>query len=355
MIAFASSLDQAGPLDARRHRRGAAARGAWSAPTRATRRRSALPERRSRCRRAQRLRRHRASACPEELSGEGIEPGVRARFDATLDAGARSSARRSCDVALPHAPHALAAYYLIAPAEASLEPRALRRRALRPARRRRRPARRCTRARARDGLRRRGQAAHHARHLRAVARATTTPTTGRRRRCARRSPRTSRTPSSASTSSSRRRRPSVAFELGAKTDDPLAMYLNDFFTVPMPLAGIPAISIPVRPERGPAGGLPDRRPGVQREPRSSTPAHALEQALGFDGTAGRPRDERADVEYEAVIGLEIHVQLRDPRRRCSAAASCRFGEPPNTRTCPVCLGLPGALPVSTREAIELRR
>src|SRR6185295_9382205 len=38
--------------------------------------------------------------------------------------------------------------------------------------------------------------------------------------------------------------PWVAFPIGAKTDDPLAMYLNDFFTVPMPLAGIPAISIP---------------------------------------------------------------------------------------------------------------
>ena len=48
----------------------------------------------------------------------------------------------------------------------------------------------------------------------------------------------------ASTSSSRRPAPSVAFELGAKTDDPLAMYLNDFCTVPMPSPGIPAISIP---------------------------------------------------------------------------------------------------------------
>src|SRR4029077_966935 len=38
--------------------------------------------------------------------------------------------------------------------------------------------------------------------------------------------------------------PSVAFPLGAKTDDPLAMYMNDYCTVPMPLAGIPAISIP---------------------------------------------------------------------------------------------------------------
>ena len=38
--------------------------------------------------------------------------------------------------------------------------------------------------------------------------------------------------------------PWTAFELGAKTDDPLAMYMNDFCTVPMSLAGIPAISIP---------------------------------------------------------------------------------------------------------------
>ena len=46
--------------------------------------------------------------------------------------------------------------------------------------------------------------------------------------------------------------PGVAFELGAKTGDPLAMYLNDYFTVPMSLAGIPAISIPC----GLSEGLP---------------------------------------------------------------------------------------------------
>ena len=64
--------------------------------------------------------------------------------------------------------------------------------------------------------------------------------------------------------------PSVAFGLGEKTDDPLAMYLNDFFTVPMSLAGIPAISIPAglaEPEGGrpaAAGRLPDRRPRLRR-------------------------------------------------------------------------------------------
>ena len=77
--------------------------------------------------------------------------------------------------------------------------------------------------------------------------------------------------------------PTVAFELGAKTDDPLAMYLNDYFTVPMPLAGIPAISIPAglaEPEGGgpgAAGRLPDRRRRRSGSTRMLDAAFALEQ------------------------------------------------------------------------------
>jgi aspartyl-tRNA(Asn)/glutamyl-tRNA(Gln) amidotransferase subunit B len=56
-------------------------------------------------------------------------------------------------------------------------------------------------------------------------------------------------------------------------------------------------------------------------------------------------------EYEPVIGLEIHVQLATRTKMfCSCALS--FGEPPNTRTCPVCLGLPGALPVANAQAVH---
>ena len=57
-------------------------------------------------------------------------------------------------------------------------------------------------------------------------------------------------------------------------------------------------------------------------------------------------------EYEAVIGLEIHVQLAT-RTKMFCGCELSFGEPPNTRTCPICLGLPGALPVANAEAIRL--
>jgi aspartyl-tRNA(Asn)/glutamyl-tRNA(Gln) amidotransferase subunit B len=56
--------------------------------------------------------------------------------------------------------------------------------------------------------------------------------------------------------------------------------------------------------------------------------------------------------YEAVIGLEVHVQLATATKIfCGCPTS--FGAPPNTNVCPVCLGLPGALPVLSRESVDL--
>ena len=56
-------------------------------------------------------------------------------------------------------------------------------------------------------------------------------------------------------------------------------------------------------------------------------------------------------DYEPVIGLEIHVQL-NTRTKMFCGCELSFGEPPNTRTCEVCLGLPGSLPVANAEAIH---
>ncbi len=56
--------------------------------------------------------------------------------------------------------------------------------------------------------------------------------------------------------------------------------------------------------------------------------------------------------YEAVIGLEVHAQLLT-KTKIFCGCSTQFGDAPNANTCPVCLGLPGTLPVLNKRAVEL--
>src|SRR6201987_39882 len=58
------------------------------------------------------------------------------------------------------------------------------------------------------------------------------------------------------------------------------------------------------------------------------------------------------MKYIATIGLDVHVQLKT-RSKMFCACPAEFGAPPNTHTCPVCLGVPGALPVMNHEALRM--
>ncbi|HEY5343248.1 MAG TPA: Asp-tRNA(Asn)/Glu-tRNA(Gln) amidotransferase subunit GatB [Solirubrobacteraceae bacterium] len=62
-------------------------------------------------------------------------------------------------------------------------------------------------------------------------------------------------------------------------------------------------------------------------------------------------NNEAESRYEPVIGLEIHVQLKT-RTKMFCGCELSFGDPPNTHTCPVCLGLPGSLPVANARAVH---
>ncbi|HEX3510797.1 MAG TPA: Asp-tRNA(Asn)/Glu-tRNA(Gln) amidotransferase subunit GatA [Solirubrobacteraceae bacterium] len=280
MIAFASSLDQAGPLT--RDVRDAAlllSRMIGQDPCDATS--LAFPEPLTPPT-AERLDGVRLGV-PAELTEEGIEAGVLAAFRDAL-AQARELGAEIEDIVLPHAPHALSAYYVIAPAEASsnlarfdgvryglrVEADEL--------------VEMYTRTR-HDGfgpeVKRRVMLGTYA-----LSSGYYDAFYGRALRVRTKIAEDFRaafervdlivTPTA----------PTVAFALGEKTGDPLAMYLNDYCTVPMSLAGIPAISIPCGLSDGLPVGLQIAGPAFS-DARVLDAAHALERVLGFDGSSAR--------------------------------------------------------------------
>jgi aspartyl-tRNA(Asn)/glutamyl-tRNA(Gln) amidotransferase subunit A len=231
-------------------------------------------------------------AVPSELADAAIESGVREVFEATLAAIQRLGGEIA-EVELPHAEHGISAYYVIAPAEASSNLARY------------------------DGVRygMRAESSGDVIEMYEATRAQGFGVEVKRRIMLGTYALSSgyyeayyaqaqkvRTKIAADFENAFAKfdfvvtptSPSVAFELGEKTDDPLAMYLNDFFTVPMSLAGIPAISIPAGLAE-PAGGGPQLPVGFQiaapafAEQKLLDAAHALEQAIGFDASpSGAP-------------------------------------------------------------------
>jgi aspartyl-tRNA(Asn)/glutamyl-tRNA(Gln) amidotransferase subunit A len=215
---------------------------------------------------------------PEELTGEGIEAGVLASFEQTLEL-ARELGATVEPFRLPHAPHALSAYYLIAPAEASSNLARY------------------------DGVRYgfRADGVHDLLHMytetreqgfgaevkRRIMLGTYALSSGYYDAYYGRAQKV-RTLISGDFKAAWERfdfvatptAPSVAFELGAKTADPLAMYLNDFCTVPMSLAGIPGISIPSGLSEGLPVGFQLAGPAFSENALLDA-AYALERAIDF--------------------------------------------------------------------------
>ena len=143
--------------------------------------------------------------------------------------------------------------------------------------------------------------------------------------------------------------PTVAFRFGERQDNPLEMYQSDLLTVSGQPSGDPRAFRAVRVE----SGGPSHRPSAHGPPwakrRSFGRRPPTKAAAGWVYRHG-PGWRWSNV-YEVIIGLEIHVELFT-ESKVWCGCSTQFGAEANTQVCPVCLGLPGTLPVLNERALE---
>jgi len=232
---------------------------------------------------------------PRELSAdaEGVEPGVMQVFDRTLDL-IKDLGAEVDECELPHSRHGIAAYYVLAPAEASAN--LARYDGVRYGRRAGRSEEPETALVSMyERTRAKGFGAEVKRRIMlgtyALSSGYYEAYYGRAQRV--------RTKIAQDFATAFERydylvtptSPTVAFEIGARAENPLAMYMSDYCTVPMPIAGIPAISIPAGLAQ-PDGGGPDLPVGLQITSPAFTEsglldaAFAIEGAIGFDTAPG---------------------------------------------------------------------
>ena len=284
MIAFASSLDQAGPLtrdvaDAALMLSHMVGRDPCDATSLEFPHAIEQP-------RAERLD-GVTLGIPAELTGEGVEAGVLAAFQSAL-ASAEDLGARLQEIDLPHAPHALSAYYVIAPAECSSN--LARFDGVRYGLRSTDPAHPDDLLEMYTRTRHDGFGAEVRRRIMlgtyALSSGYYDAYYGRAQRVRTRIAEDFATAFREVDFILTPTAPTVAFKLGEKTGDPLSMYLNDYCTVPMSLAGIPAISIPCGLSQGLPVGLQIAGPAFS-ENRLLDAAHAFELAFAFDGSGAR--------------------------------------------------------------------
>ena len=150
--------------------------------------------------------------------------------------------------------------------------------------------------------------------------------------------------------------PFAAFAIGEKMDDPIAMYLNDVFTVPASLAGLPAILGAGRAHRRRAAARPApdraalrRADALPRRARAGERRRLRPPPAGARGRRGGVSDGGYRIEgrsgpWEIAVGLEVHAQVVSEAKLFSSAPTA-FGAEPNSQVSLVDAAMPGMLPV----------